>query len=68
MPRLRTFIFDYYGSMIKDANGNNACRTLLNQFSSSFWIQRQWFFAHRHRQIFQSEEPSLAFYSIQSRW
>jgi hypothetical protein len=68
IPRLRTFIFDYYGPMIKDANGNNLCRTLLDQFSSPFWIERQWFFAHRHRRIFESEEPSIAFYSTQSRW
>ncbi|CAF3747919.1 unnamed protein product, partial [Rotaria sp. Silwood1] len=24
MPRLRTFVFDYFGPMIKDVNGNIA--------------------------------------------
>ncbi|CAF0971015.1 unnamed protein product [Adineta steineri] len=29
IPRLRTFFFDYHGPLIKDADGNSRCRTLL---------------------------------------
>jgi hypothetical protein len=67
MPHLRTFVFDYYGPMIEDANGNIACRTLIDQFSSPFWIERQWFFGHRHSQ-FSDLHSSIAFYSTQSYW
>jgi hypothetical protein len=67
MPRLRTFVFDYFGPMIEDANGNIACRTLIDQFSSPFWIERQWFFGHRHCQ-FSDLDSSIAFYSTQSYW
>ncbi|CAF1494614.1 unnamed protein product [Adineta steineri] len=66
MPRLRTFLFDYHGSLSKDADGNNRCRTLLDEFSSPFWIERQWFFAHSHYHRF-SQEACLAFYSTQIR-
>ncbi|CAF1215062.1 unnamed protein product [Adineta steineri] len=62
MPRLRTFLFDYHGPLIKDADGNNCCRTLLDEFSSPFWIERQWFFAHTHcHNLF--KEEYLSFYS-----
>ncbi|CAF1155224.1 unnamed protein product [Adineta steineri] len=62
MPRLRTFLFDYHGPLIKDADGNNCCRTLLDKFSSPFWIERQWFFAHTHcHNLF--KEEYLSFYS-----
>ncbi|CAF4121691.1 unnamed protein product [Adineta steineri] len=62
MPRLCTFLFDYHGPLIKDAHGNNRCRTLLDEFSSPFWIEQQWFFAHSHCHHF-STEAYLAFYS-----
>jgi len=68
MPRLRTFLFDYQGPLIKDTYGTNRCRTLLDQYSSPFWIERGWFFAHRHYHYFSQKEPSLAFYSTQIRW
>jgi len=68
MPRLRTFLFDYHGPLIKDTVGNNRCRTLLDQFSSPFWIERGWFFAHRHYHHFFQKKTSLAFYSTQIRW
>jgi hypothetical protein len=68
MPHLRTFVFDYFGRMINDANGNIACRTLIDQFSSPFWIERQWFFGHRHEQFSDLYSSSIAFYSTQSYW
>ncbi|CAF1473670.1 unnamed protein product [Adineta steineri] len=69
MPRLRTFLFDYHGPLIKDADGNSRCRTLLDEFSSPFWIERQWFFAHTHchGHHFYPAEVCLAFYSTQIR-
>ncbi|CAF1092114.1 unnamed protein product [Adineta steineri] len=67
MPRLRTFLFDYHGPLIKDAHGNNRCQTLLDEFSSPFWIEQQWFFAHSHCHHFSQKEERLAFYSSQMR-
>ncbi|CAF0948391.1 unnamed protein product [Adineta steineri] len=67
MPRLCTFLFDYHGPLIKDAHGNNRCRTLLDEFSSPFWIERQWCFAHSHCHHFSQKEERLAFYSSQMR-
>ncbi|CAF0898321.1 unnamed protein product [Adineta steineri] len=67
MPRLRTFLFDYHGPLIKDADGNSCCRTLLDEFTSPFWIERQWFFAHSHCHHFSQKEEWLAFYSTQMR-
>ncbi|CAF1185422.1 unnamed protein product [Adineta steineri] len=63
MPRLRTFLFDYHGRLIKDADGNSRCQTLLDEFSSPFWIERQWVFAHSH--YHNSQEVYAAFYSTQ---
>ncbi|CAF0764123.1 unnamed protein product [Adineta steineri] len=65
MPRLRTFLFEYHGSLTKYANGNNRCRALLDEFSSPFWIERQWFFAHSHCHCLSQEQVCLAFYSTQ---
>ncbi|CAF0899412.1 unnamed protein product [Adineta steineri] len=68
MPRLRTFLFDYRGFLTKDAHGNSRCRTLLDEFSSPFWIERQWFFAHSHCDCCSQEEKEcLSFYSTQMR-
>ncbi|CAF0746813.1 unnamed protein product [Adineta steineri] len=69
MPRLRTFLLDYHGPLTKDAHGNSRCRALLDEFSSPFWIERQWFFAHRHCHChhFYPAEVGLAFYSTQMR-
>ncbi|CAF4368652.1 unnamed protein product, partial [Adineta steineri] len=67
MPRLRTFLFEYHGSLTKYANGNNRCRALLDEFSSPFWIERQWFFAHSHCHCLSQEQVCLAFYSTQMR-
>ncbi|CAF1542383.1 unnamed protein product [Adineta steineri] len=69
MPRLHTFLLYYHGALIKDINGNKHCRTLLDQFSSRFWIERRWFFAHRHCNcISHNRPPNLALYSTQIRW
>ncbi|CAF3527726.1 unnamed protein product [Adineta steineri] len=67
MPRLRTFLFEYHGSLTKYANGNNRCRALLDEFTSPFWIERQWFFAHSHCHCLSQEQVCLAFYSTQMR-
>ncbi|CAF0773998.1 unnamed protein product [Adineta steineri] len=69
MPRLRTFLFDYHGPLTKDAHGNSRCRTLLDEFASPFWIERQWFFAHSHCDCFSQEEEKecVSFYSTQMR-
>jgi hypothetical protein len=65
MPRLLKFNFHYGGPMFQDLNKNTACQELLDQFSSSFWVERKWFFAHKHRQA--SNKEYLSFYSIQTQ-
>jgi hypothetical protein len=65
MPRLFKFIFHYGGPMVQNTNGNTDCQELVDQFSSSFWVERKWFFAHKHRQV--SNEEYLSFYSIQTQ-
>jgi hypothetical protein len=63
IPKLRVFDFVF------DRSGDNAddlqrIETNINQFTSPFWIERQWFFAHHlyrlrygHRVIFYSINP-----------
>jgi hypothetical protein len=63
IPKLRVFDFVF------DLSGNNAddlqtIETDINQFTSPFWIERQWFFAHHFdrlrygsRVIFYSTNP-----------
>jgi hypothetical protein len=41
MPNLRVFDIHHTGSAL-------TYHDLINQFNSSFWIQRQWFFTHQH--------------------
>ncbi|CAF0927352.1 unnamed protein product [Adineta steineri] len=69
MPHLRTFLFYYHGPLMENIDGSNQCRTLVDQFSSRFWIERRWFFTHRHCNCFsQDRPPYLQFYSTQIRW
>ncbi|CAF0963996.1 unnamed protein product [Adineta steineri] len=69
MPHLRTFLFYYHGPLMEDIDGSNQCRALLDQFSSRFWIERRWFFTHRHCNCYSSYGPPyLSFYSTQIRW
>ena len=42
-------IFDFKHSMcITTVEDMNVFYTMINQFTSSFWIERQWFFGHRY--------------------
>ena len=46
MPNLRIFDIDYhgYGEGIKPSSFHES----IDQFNSSFWISKQWFFTHQH--------------------
>ncbi len=65
MPRLFKFNFHYGVPMVQDINGYTDCQELVDQFSSSFWIERKWFFAYKHRQV--SNQEYLLFYCIQEQ-
>ncbi|CAF3026920.1 unnamed protein product [Rotaria sp. Silwood2] len=67
MPNLRIFDIRYEGYLSNIAANNNyklVLDSLINQFTSPFWIERQWFFALRYYQerssnwiIFYSTDP-----------
>ena len=46
MPNLRIFDIDHhgYGEGVKPSSFHDS----INQFNSSFWISKQWFFTHQH--------------------
>ena len=49
LPRLRRFDFQHYWEPVD--NNDIEQRTyhlLIDRFTTSFWIDRQWFFAHQH--------------------
>ncbi|CAF4937477.1 unnamed protein product [Rotaria sp. Silwood1] len=45
MPYLRIFDINHQSSMI---NNNLTYHDSINQFNSSFWIKKNWFFTHQH--------------------
>ncbi|CAF0874418.1 unnamed protein product [Rotaria sordida] len=45
MPNLRIFDINHETSMV---NNNLSYHDLINQFNSSFWIKKNWFFTHQH--------------------
>ena len=64
MPFLRIFDFQHKQFVHKFPAYEDHYHALINQFNSSFWSERQWFFAHQHyiqgcvgRAIFYSIHP-----------
>jgi hypothetical protein len=65
MPRLRIFDFQFTDFLQVDNDHNQATyNSILNQFSSSFWSDRKWFFTYtfysvynRNQAIFHSIRP-----------
>jgi hypothetical protein len=45
MPNLRIFDVNFHGYASKN---QLTFHDLINQFNSSFWIEKQWFFTHQH--------------------
>ncbi|CAF1414823.1 unnamed protein product [Rotaria sordida] len=45
MPNLRVYDVNYYGCGLPN---QETFHELVNQFNSSFWISKQWFFTHQH--------------------
>ncbi|CAF1124469.1 unnamed protein product [Rotaria sordida] len=60
MPQLRTFDFQHLTS--PDMAESHAYHALIKRFNTSFWFERQWYFAHRHF-LFMMEYPAVMFYS-----
>ena len=49
IPNLRIFDFQHYWEPLDDSNiEQHTYHLLIHRFTSSFWINRQWFFAHQH--------------------
>ncbi|CAF0906703.1 unnamed protein product [Rotaria sordida] len=49
IPNLRIFDFQHYWEPVDDNNTEQRTyHLLIDRFTSSFWINRQWFFAHQH--------------------
>jgi hypothetical protein len=62
MTHLRVFDIRY----VHKARRDSSCLTqdaLIKQFTSSFWVERRWFFAHRYRKVNRINDG--IFYSIQ---
>ncbi len=58
MPNLRVFDINHDGSVQHDLERYH---NWINEFTSSFWISKQWFFTHQHD--FQDTMGSGIFYS-----
>jgi hypothetical protein len=48
MPCLRIFDLQYTDLVFNNTDSMIWCQDLMNGFTSPFWMERQWFFAHRH--------------------
>jgi hypothetical protein len=58
----RLSVFDFQHSIrIEEVENIQVYHTMINKFASSFWIERQWFFAHQHC----SQYGCMKFYSTQ---
>ncbi len=64
MPSLHIFDIKHTNFAFNNDCYETACQNLMNQFASSFWFERKWFFAHQHNwlgylnnAIFYSTQP-----------
>lgn len=49
MPNLRIFDFQHYWEPVDNSDvEQDTYHRLIDRFTSAFWINRQWFFAHQH--------------------
>lgn len=62
LPHLRIFDIRCANFVINE-NDENACRSLMDRFSTRFWTERQWFFRHDHN--WKGHSNRGVFYSIQ---
>jgi hypothetical protein len=61
MPNLRIFDINYHYTI--DDNSQIAYHDSINQFNSSFWTERKWFFTHQHNWQSLSKMDNGLFYS-----
>jgi hypothetical protein len=48
MPQLRVFDYECHCNTIDDNDQSKRYHNLIEKFNSSFWLERKWFFGHRH--------------------
>jgi hypothetical protein len=61
IPYLHIFDIRYQISSYSMHPCDTRCQELLEPFNSAFWLERKWFFAHRHHR---SDSSNIIFYSI----
>jgi hypothetical protein len=52
MPKLNIFDYECHCNTIDDNDQNKIYHHLIEKFHSSFWLERNWFFGHRHGQFY----------------
>ncbi|CAF3438357.1 unnamed protein product [Rotaria sp. Silwood2] len=75
MPQLRIFDIQHKNFSFNHGINKITCQTLMNQFNTSFWTERKWFFTHQYNgfehsscSIFYSIQPyRRKFYTLSSR-
>ncbi|CAF3826351.1 unnamed protein product [Rotaria sp. Silwood1] len=63
MGHLRTFDFQHRCVIASDDYQYNTYHAIIDRFSSPFWLEHQWYFAHQHSGC--SKHRYGRFYSIQ---
>ena len=61
MPNLSIFDIQYIYSVQSNKNITSSYETLINKFTSSFWIERQWFFDTQYP--YEQYQDNIIFYS-----
>jgi hypothetical protein len=64
MPRLHKFYFQFQSNIGVSVETFDQFHILMNNFNSSFWSDRQWYFTHHHYK-YRNFTTELRFYSIQ---
>jgi hypothetical protein len=61
LPNLRIFDFQQHYPVLNHSEYQEVCDILANNFNSSFWIKRQWFFEYRYCR--RQHNNTIIFYS-----
>jgi len=61
LPNLRIFDFQQHYPVLNHVKYQEICDTLANNFNSSFWTKRKWFFEYRYCR--RQDDNTIIFYS-----